>query len=236
MGTAAWPGAFAEYVLVPEASVFPLPQNLSFVQGSLIEPLTIAVHVVRRAGLKPKEAVAVLGAGSIGGLVCGVCKAGGASPIIAADIRQHCLDTAQQHLGADPTILLPDDELVTKVMDITSGAGVDVVFVTADDVRLVNAGIAMTKRRGRIVLVSLMTEAPVQFSAYQIISKELEIIGSTMSTNDDVQRAIGLAASAQVDVAAIARHLLPFDQVQRGMQLARTKDDGAIKVVLSFDS
>ena len=84
------------------------------------------------------------------------------------------------------------------------------------------------------MLVALLTVAPLQFLAYPIISKELHIVGSIMGHHDDVRRAIELAASGRVDVAGIHTHTLPIEEAQRGMELARTKDDGAIKVVLSF--
>jgi L-iditol 2-dehydrogenase len=234
LGTAPWPGAFGEYVVVPEEAVFHLPDRLSFVQGSLIEPLTIAVHVARRAGMKAGESVAILGTGSIGGMVSGVCHALGAAPIVTADVRQHCLDAARERLGATHDFLLPDDGLVDKVTTLAGGEGVDVAFVTADDSSLVNLAIEIVRRRGRIVLVALLTEAPLQFMAYPIIGKELHIVGSSMSNNDDVRTAIELAASGQVDVEGILTHVLPIEEAQRGMELARTKDDGAIKVVLSF--
>jgi L-iditol 2-dehydrogenase len=233
LGTPAWPGAFGEYVVVPGEAVFHLPDRLSFVQGSLIEPLTVAVHVVGRTGLKAGQSAAILGTGSIGGMVSGVCHARGAAPIIAVDIRQHCLDAARERLGATHDFLLPDDELVDQVKALTDGEGVDAVFVTADDASLVNLAIEMTKRRGHITLVALITEAPLQFMAYSIISKELHIVGSVMSNNDDVQEAIELAASGRVDVEGILTHVLPLEEAQRGMELAQSKDDGAIKVVLS---
>ena len=234
LGTQAWPGAFGEAVVVPDEAVFHLPDHLSFAQGSLIEPLTIGVHVARRAGVQAGESVAILGTGSIGGMVSGVCHALGAIPIFAADIRQHCLDAARERMGATHDFLLPDEGMVDKVKELTGGEGVDVVFITADDSSLVNRAIEMAKRRGRIVLVALLTEAPLQYMAYPVISKELHIIGSSMSNNDDVQTAIELAASGQVDVEGILTHTLPIEQAQRGMELAHTKDDGAIKVVLSF--
>jgi L-iditol 2-dehydrogenase len=234
LGTVSWPGAFGEYVVVPAEAVFHLPDRLSFVQGSLIEPLTIAVHVARRAGLEAGESVAILGTGSIGGMVSGVCHVLGVAPIVAADVRQHCLDAARERLGATRDFLLPDDGLVDKVKTLTGGEGVDVAFVTADDSSLVNLAIEIVRRRGRIVLVALLTEAPLQFMAYPIIGKELHIVGSSMSNNDDVRTAIELAASGQVDVEGILTHVLPIEEAQRGMELARTKDEGAIKVVLSF--
>jgi L-iditol 2-dehydrogenase len=233
LGTSAWPGAFGEYVVVPGEAVFRLPDHLSFVQGSLIEPLTVAVHVVRRSGLKAGQSAAILGTGSIGGMVSGVCHARSVAPIIAVDVRQHCLDAARERLGATHDFVLPDDELVDQVKALTGGEGVDAVFVTADDASLVNLAIEMAKRRGHIVLVALITEAPLQFMAYSIISKELHIVGSTMSNNDDVQEAIELTASGRVDVEGILTHVLPIEDAQKGMELARSKDDGAIKVVLS---
>ena len=234
LGTTSWPGAFGEYVVAPEEAVFHLPDNLSYAQGSLIEPLTIGVHVARRADLKVGDSAAILGSGSIGSMVSGVCHALGAGPIIAADIRQHCLDAARERMGATHDFLLPNDQLVDQVKALTGGEGVDVTFITADDASLVNPGLEMTKRRGRIVLVALLTEAPLQFMAFPVIAKELHIVGSSMSNNDDVREAIELAASGRVDVEGILTHVLPIQEAQRGIELAQTKDDGAIKVVLSF--
>jgi 2-desacetyl-2-hydroxyethyl bacteriochlorophyllide A dehydrogenase len=234
LGTPTWPGAFGEYIIAPERSVFPLPHNLSYAQGSLIEPLTVAVHVARQANLVAGESVAILGTGSIGGLLSGVCYVQGAEPIITADIHQHCLDAARERLGATHDFLLPDDNLVDKVKTLTGGEGVDVVFVTADDPSLVSRGVQIAKRRGRIVLVALLTISPLQLTAYEIIGKELHIVGSSMSNHDDVRKAVELAASGQVDIEAIATHLLPIEDAQRGMELADTKNNGAIKVILSF--
>ncbi len=235
MGTPAWPGAFGEYVVAPAEALFGLPDGLTYVQGSLLEPLTVGVHVARRAGVGAGESVAVLGAGSIGGLLSGVCHAWGAGPIAVADIRQHCLDTATRRLGATHAILLPDPDLVDKVRQIGGGEGVDVVFCTADDSSLPGLAIDMAKRRGRVVLVALMTESLAQIEPYRVLSKELSLIGSSMSNNDDVRTAIALASSGQVDVDAVATHVLPIEQAQHAMELARIKADGAIKVILAFE-
>lgn len=235
LGTPAWPGAFGEYIVAPEEAVFLLPDHLSYVQGSLIEPLTVAVHIARRAGLRSGESVAVLGTGSIGGMVAGVSSAIGADPIIVADIRQHCLDAARERLGATHDILLPSEDLAEEVRALTHGEGVDVVFLTADDASLASTAVEMAKRRGRIMVVALMTAEPMQLPAYSILSRELHVIGSTMCNNEDVREAIDLARSGQVDVEAIATHVLPIEQAQRGIELARTKDDNAIKVILSFE-
>jgi len=234
MGTPEWPGAFGEYVVAPEQALFHLPDNLSYVEGALAEPLMIAVHVARRGGVRPGTSVAVLGTGSIGGLVTGVCSAWGAAPIIGADVLAHPLEAARR-LGATHTMLLPDESLVDQVLALTEGGGVDVAFVTADDPTLVGKAISMVRPRGCVVLVAIMAGEPVCFNVYDAIRKEVSLLGSVMGTHDDMVTAIDLAASGAVDVGITAVPVLPIEQVERGMELARTKAEGAIKVVFTFD-
>jgi len=234
LGTRSWPGAFGELIVAPENATFALPPTLSYAEGSLIEPLTIAVHVVRRAGLKAGESVAILGSGSVGALIAGVASALEAGPIITADIRQHCLDVARRRLGATHSILLPDASFPATIQTLTNGEGVHTVFVCADDAKLVNLALEIAGRRGRVVLVALITSEPLGLQAFDLISKEISLIGSLMANHDDVRTALELASSRRVDVAAILTHRLPIEKAQRGMEMAATKDDGAIKVVLEF--
>jgi L-iditol 2-dehydrogenase len=234
LGTSEWPGAFGEYIVVPSQALFHLPEHLSFVQGALVEPLTVAIHVARRAQVRVGEVVAVLGTGSIGCMLVGVCRALGAKPIVAADIRPHPLEVARTRLGATHTVLLPQDDLEACVEAATSGGGLDVVFCTADEPSLAMRGLRLLRRRGRLLVVALMTQAPMELEAYRILSQELHVIGSTMSVHDDVRDAIELAARGDVDVSAIATHLLPIEEAPRAMELAATKDHGAIKVVLTY--
>jgi L-iditol 2-dehydrogenase len=234
MGTPEWPGAFGEYVVVPEQALFRLPDRLTYVEGALAEPLMIAVHVARRGNVRPGTSVAVLGTGSIGGLVVSVCSAWGATPIIGADVLEHPL-TAARRLGATHTVLLPDDALVEKAIGVAGGDGVDVAVVTADDPSLVREAVAMVRTRGCVVLVAIMAGEPVCFDVYEAIRKEVTIVGSVMGTHDDMITAIDLARSGAVDVGVTAVPVLPIEEVARGIELARTKAQGAIKVVFSFD-
>ena len=178
--------------------------------------------------------MAILGTGSIGGLISAVCRLQGAEPIIVADIRQHCLDAARERMGATHDLLLPDSKLVDTVRGLAGGEGVDVAFVAADDPALVSRAIEMVKRRGKVMLIALLTESPLVLRAYDITGQEKQILGSSMANHEDVQRAIDWAASGQVDVESINTHILPIEDAQRGMELAHTKVDGAIKVVLTF--
>ncbi|MGQ9501695.1 MAG: zinc-dependent alcohol dehydrogenase [Anaerolineae bacterium] len=235
LGTQEWPGAFGEYILAPEEAVFRLPDHLSYAQGSLIEPLTIAVHVLRRAGLQAGESVAVLGSGSIGGMLIGASRALGAYPIIAADIRRHCLDAARERMGATHDILLPQQDLVAEVLRITEGVGVDVACIAADDPLLVSQAVQMVKGHGRVALVALLCTDPIRLAGYEIIRKEVQLLGNTMSVPEDVQQALELAATGRVDVDGILTHILPHRDAQRAVEMAASKADGVVKVMLTYD-
>jgi threonine dehydrogenase-like Zn-dependent dehydrogenase len=194
----------------------------------------LGIADARRAGLQAGQSVAILGSGSIGGMVSATCRVHGAKPIIAVDIRQHCLDAARERLGATHDLLLPDDDLVDKVKGLAGGEGLDVAFVGGDDPELVSRAVDMVKRRGKVMLIALMIEAPLALRAYDLIVQEKQILGSTMASHEDVQQAIEWTASGQMGVEGINTHVLPIEEAQRGMELAQTKDDGAIKVILSF--
>ncbi|UCG00054.1 MAG: alcohol dehydrogenase catalytic domain-containing protein [Spirochaetaceae bacterium] len=234
LGTADWPGGFGEYVAVPQTTLFPLPDSLSFAQGAAIESLSVAVHIAGRAALNAGHTAGVLGCGSIGGLFSAVSRHIGAAPIVAADIHQHCLDTGCKRLGASHGFLLPDPTFRSRVSDITDGEGLDVVAVCADDAALFNLALDIVKKRGIVVIVALLTEQELQFTAYSIIHKEANIIGTYAANLNDFRQAIQLAGTQQVDVAAIVTHELPIERAQLGFELASTKQDGAIKVVMTF--
>jgi L-iditol 2-dehydrogenase len=233
MGTHEWQGAFGEYVVTPEQALFRLPDNLSYVEGALVEPLMIAVHVARRGGVEAGTSVAILGTGSIGGLLVGVCRSWGADPIVGVDILEHPLEVATK-MGATHILLQPQERLVERVRAISGGTGVDVAFVTADSPDLVDQALSMVRQRGRVVLVAVMAGEPVCLDPNNVIQREVQIVGSVMGNNDDMRTAIALAASGEVDVALTACPVLPIEEVARAMDLARSKDEGAIKVVLTF--
>jgi L-iditol 2-dehydrogenase len=231
LGTAAWPGAFGAYVIAPVQAIRPLPRSLSFVQGAMIEPLSIGVHLARRADLRAGESIVVLGTGAVGCMAAAVARQRGCSQAIGVDINAHCLAIAEECMGVTHGLLGPGASQVEKVLALTRGRGADATFVCADAPDLVDAALRMTCKRGRVVLAALIGQR-VELDPYTIIQKELQVIGSIMSNEADLDEAIHLAATGHIDVGAVVTHTLPLSQVQRGMELAATKAEGALKVIL----
>ena len=118
-------GCFAEYAVVPEHIVYPMPDNLPFEHAAMIEPVSVAVHAVKRTPIAKGDTAAVVGAGMIGLLVVQALKAAGCSEVIAVDLADEKLKLAQT-LGATLGINPKSTDAVQAIRDATDGRGADV--------------------------------------------------------------------------------------------------------------
>src|SRR5467141_4479380 len=118
-------GAFAEYIAVPSRIVYRLPDNLSFAEAAMLEAVAVAVHAVSLAQVSPNNTALVLGAGMIGLLVLQALRVAGCSRVFVADIDSTRLKLAQA-VGAT-TMLSADAGLMEQVLQLSAGAGADVV-------------------------------------------------------------------------------------------------------------
>lgn len=235
MGTPNWQGAFGEYVISPAKSVFHVPAAMSDDQATMIEPLAVAVHTLNRAQLREGQTALILGGGPIGLVTAAMSRVRGAADITVADVQPHCLEAARA-LGAADTLLVATnsvDQLAQQIMEKTAGRGFDMVFLTVGVDYLIDVALQVVRPQGSIVLVALFKHA-VAINPFDVIKKDLNIVGTTMSTDEDVLEAIRLIESGQIDPTCIVSHHLPIDAAQYGFELAETKTDRAIKVVLTF--
>jgi L-iditol 2-dehydrogenase len=233
LGTREWSGGLGEYILASQRSVYPLPEHVSYVEGTLIEPLSVAVHVVDRVGVEVGESVAVLGTGPIGMMVAAVASVRGASPIVAVDRQRHCLDVVQDHFGATHGLLADEGPISDRILEIVRGKGIDVIFLTVGVPALVDEALTVAAREARIMFVALFDQ-PVRLEPNQVIDKHLSVLGTSMYNAADIETAIDLISSGRVQAKAMVSHVLPVEEAARGFDLAATKRDGAIKVVLEF--
>lgn len=231
LGTIGWSGGLGEYIVAPEKSVYRLPDHVSYVAGTLIEPLAVGVHAVNRATIAPGDSVAVLGTGPIGMMVAAVANVRRASPIVAVDLQPHCLEMVQEHLGATNGLLADQGPITERILAINDGEGFDVVFLTVGVTSLVEEALTIVQRDGRVVFLALFDGA-VQFDPFDIVGRDVSFVGSQMYNVEDIQTAIELIASGAVDAEAMVTHVLPLEQAQLGFEMAESKADGAIKVVL----
>jgi threonine dehydrogenase-like Zn-dependent dehydrogenase len=164
------PGAFAERVVVPAASVVAVPAGVSASAAAAIQPLAGAVHAHAEANVRPGESVLVIGAGVMGLLAVQVARHGGAGLVVVAGRSPAKLALAER-FGAD-VVVGKDDDVAAAVRAATDGIGADVVIETAGGppeaglagVATLDLAARCVRRGGRIVMVSVLAqrfEAPI---------------------------------------------------------------------------
>lgn len=214
------PGCFAEYVKAPERYVWPIPDSMSYLEGALVEPTTVAVHAVNHAEIKIGDKVLVIGAGPIGLLILQCAKLAGAE-VTVVDVARPRLEVAKS-LGADRTS--DGKELSSREFDrVIDAAGVSATL---------NLGLKVLKPGGTMVLVGLGGE-PLTFDGMVLVRQEIKLKG-IVACSDEFPRTIQLVSAGKINVKALANYTLKLEEIERGLKLM--EDKTAIKPVVLLDS
>lgn len=222
-------GCFGQYFAVPAASVLKNDPRIPNTISCLQDPLGNAVHAALVEPLAGKS-VAILGCGPIGLFAIAVCRAVGATNIIATDASPYRMDLAKT-VGADHVLNVRDTDVDDAVATLTHGIGVDVVLEMSGAPKAIQQSLRLAKPGGRISLMGIPAGSVDLNVAEDIIFKGLRIHGvvgrrlyDTWFTMQD------LLASGRLDVTPIRTHILPFDQFDAGFALMQAGTCG--KVVL----
>lgn len=190
-------GAYAEYVCVPERIVCPLPEALSYDHAAFTEPVGVAVHAVNRSNVQAGDSAIVVGAGLIGLLVVQALRNVGCSTIIALDLVPQRLDLAAK-LGATHTMLATEENVVSKIQELTEGRGANCSFEVVGATEPVALAIDGLRRGGTCVLVGNLA-AEVTLPLQKVVTRELNVLG-TCGINDEVPESVELIASGKIQV------------------------------------
>ena len=168
-------GAFAEYVVIPEANIWKLDPEIPLEYASILDPLGNAVHTVL-AGEIAAKTVAITGCGPIGLFAIAVARAAGAAQVFAIEINEHRRSIAQQ-MKADPALDPSRDDVNSIVLERTGGLGVDVVLEMAGHPSAIRTAFDIVRRGGRISLLGL-TSKPISLNfSEDIIFKGITVQG-----------------------------------------------------------
>lgn len=212
-------GGFAQQVAVPARNCHPLPATLSWGEAAMLEPLSVALHAIQRAGGVTGRSVCIAGGGAIGQLIALAARAFGAARITVLDLAPFPRRLALE-LGADAA-LDPTDPALTAPESL--GEGCDVVFEAVGSGKAAALALQLARRGGTVVQVgTLPPEVPLP--ANLIMSKELTVVGSFRFANV-FPLALDLLAGKRIRVAPLISQTFPFDQIPEAMARAVGKGD-----------
>lgn len=166
-------GCFAEYIAMPATNVWHLDDNISFDVGGIHDPMGNAFHTALTADI-PGSTVLVTGCGPIGLFAIGICRAAGASRVIATDVNERRLELARS-MGADDAVKPQDAERVVR--GATGGLGVDVVLEMSGVASAVHQAFALVRVGGRVQMLGIPAKPMELNLATEIIFKGITIYG-----------------------------------------------------------
>lgn len=223
-------GAFAEYVVVPERIVYSLPENVSFREAAMVEPLAVAVHAVGLSNFPEGASALVVGAGMIGLLVLEALRAAGCKNVIVTDIDDSRLQLAKD-MGAAAVINGKTSDTVAEVRKLTSGEGVDVALEAVGSTPTVKVAIESVRKGGTVTLIgniAPIVEIPLQ----AVVSRQLRLQGSAASAGE-YPRCIEMLASGTVNVKPLISVVAPLEEGAQWFERLHERHPNLMKVILS---
>lgn len=223
-------GGFADYAVVEAYMVYPIPEQLSYMEAALVEPTAVALFAVRQSSLKIGQKVVVWGSGPIGLLTILCVKAAGASEIYAIDISNERLALAKQ-LGAKTINSLQVDNVVDEINRLSQG--IDVCFECAGVQDSMDSAIAMLKKGGELIIIAAIT-APLKLNFFDVLIKELNI-RSTLAYRHVFPEVIALIAEQKLDVKKVITKTIRLEQiVEEGLEKLQS-DKTQAKILIDFN-
>ncbi len=222
-------GADSTYVVQGVKTIFALPDGLSFDEGAVIDPASIALHVANRGNVSPGDTVAITGAGAIGLLGGDAARIRGAARVILIERNELRLAKALE-MGFEAVDSSADDPVAT-VREMTDGLGADVVLECAGVPVTVQWALGMLRRGGRCAAVGIPTKG-VEIAMQQLVLDELELVGSRASAGE-MRRVMPLVEQGRMRVRDVMTHRFPLSEFGAALATFNDPSSGAIKIIVA---
>ncbi|HEF5873185.1 TPA: NAD(P)-dependent alcohol dehydrogenase [Burkholderia cenocepacia] len=225
-------GCLTPFVVHPAAFTYRLPDNVSFAEGAIVEPLSIGLQAAKKAAMKPGDLAVVIGAGTIGAMTALAALAGGAARVILADVVPEKLALFAGN-PAVTTVDVRSRPLADAVAEASGGWGADVVFEASGSANAYAGLVDLMCPGGCAVLIG-MPVAPVPLDVVALQAKEGRI-ESVFRYANIFPRALALIASGAIDVKPFISRTFPFSEGVRAFEEAASGQPRDVKIQIEMD-
>lgn len=224
-------GCLTPEVIHPAALTYKLPDNVSFGEGAMVEPLAIGVYAAFKGNIRPGDVAVVAGAGTIGMMTAFAALAGGCAKVILSDVAKAKLDLVAGLPGV-VAVDLNHEKLADVVAAHTAGHGADLFFEASGSPRAFDDLMDVVGRGGRVVLVG-MPQDRVALDVVALEVKEISVTGIFRYANV-WERTLALLGSGKIDLKPLISASYPFDQSVAAFQRAAQQNASDVKIQITF--
>jgi L-iditol 2-dehydrogenase len=224
-------GCFADYFVMPEKNLLPLPAGLSPEEGMLAEPLSIASHALKLASIENSATVGVLGTGPIGLLLIMLLKHREFSSIFATDRSEARVDAAFK-AGASWAANVEEEDIISEIA-ARQPLGLDVVFEVSGDPEAIDQAVELVKPGGKIIQVGIPLPERIAYPQNKLRRKEITIINSRRQ-NKCLEESLRLLAEKNLKAAWLVTHRFQPEEAQSAFATAADRLDGVLKATFIF--
>jgi len=223
-------GALREKLCWPKSCLHPLPDEMTDIEGVMLEPLGIALHALDLGHVQPGMTVGIFGCGPIGLLLLQLVRTAGATRIIVTDRLIHRLEAAKS-FGATTTVLASGEHEHQEIWSATDGEGVDIAFEAAGENRAVETAIQAIRPGRQVILIGIPENDRTMFTA-SIARRKGLTIKIVRRMKHTYPRAIHLVQSGRVDLESLVTHRFPIFDFKAAFACAQKRE--GIKVIIEF--
>jgi L-iditol 2-dehydrogenase len=223
------PGCAQELWVTAADKIVKLPDSFSFEQGALVEPISVAVHAIARAGDLTGRRAVVLGAGPIGNLVAQAARAAGAQVLIT-DLSEHRLEIARR-CGLANTSNPEREDLASASRRVFGAQGFDLAFECVGVEATLDAAVANLAKGGTLIVVGVFGDKP-RMDLGLVQDRELKIAGTLMYQRPDYEQAVAWIASGDIVTEPLMSEHFRFDQYLDAYHFIEKQRDQTMKVFI----
>lgn len=225
-------GAAQEFFPVRAEMVLKVPDAVPLDQAAMIEPVSVAVHALSRAGSVEGKKVVVLGAGTIGSLVAQVARASGAADVLVCDIAPYKIAKAHT-CGFEHVINLQETDLGQAILQYFGPDKADVMLECVGVQDTITQAVANARKGSTIVVVGVFGKKPV-VDLGLVQDRELSLIGTLMYQKRDYERAIDLVAHGKLCLEPMITHRFAFRDYLKAYQTIESSGGDYLKVMIDL--
>ena len=220
-------GGFQQYIVVPQNTVYPVPEDVSAEEAALCETVGCCMHGIEQVGIQCGDTVVILGGGVIGIILLKLCRLSGVSKVIVSEPSEQRRRMALEH-GADVVVNPFEEYLTHKVLSNTNGLGADVVIEAAGRAQTARDAFNLVGRCGRILFFGVVPpHESIQIHPNDIFKRELLIVGSAINPFTHL-RVVQMIK--KLELSGLISHRYPLESINEAMK--KVSDLSGLKVCI----